>query len=93
MTLRLSLVLMNYLRMVSDRTGTIAELYEGQELPAVLVELLNDNVWCEQAGGRWFIAHEEVERIKALQGPAGDCRGLYLSSRINLCWNGGIDDT
>jgi hypothetical protein len=71
MTLRLSLALMDYLRMVSERTGTIAELYEGQELTAVLVELLHDNVRCEQAGGRWLIAHEEVERIKALQGPGG----------------------
>lgn len=34
----------------ADRPGTIAERYEGQELPRVLVELLNDNVWCDQVG-------------------------------------------
>ncbi len=33
-----------------DRPGTIAELYEGRELPAVLVRLLNDKVWCETLG-------------------------------------------
>lgn len=25
----------------------------------------------EQAGGRWLISRQEVERIKALQGPGG----------------------
>jgi len=25
----------------------------------------------EQVGGRWFISRQEVERIKALQGPGG----------------------
>lgn len=39
-----------------DRPGTIAELYEGRELPAVLVRLLNDKVWCEQAGDYILIA-------------------------------------
>jgi hypothetical protein len=33
-----------------DREGTIAELYAGRELPAVLTRLLNDKVWCDHAG-------------------------------------------
>ena len=39
-----------------DREGTIAELYAGRELPAVLVRLLNDKVWCEDAGEYVLIA-------------------------------------
>ena len=31
-----------------DHAGTIAELYEGQELPGVLVRLMNDTPWCDQ---------------------------------------------
>jgi len=31
-----------------DHVGTIAELYKGQALPAVLVRLLNDMPWCDQ---------------------------------------------
>jgi len=31
-----------------DRAGTIAELYEGQELPGVLVRLMTDTPWCDQ---------------------------------------------
>ena len=30
-----------------DREGTIAELYAGWPLPDVLVQLLNDAVWCD----------------------------------------------
>ena len=33
-----------------DRAGTIAELYEGQELPSVLVRLMNDTPWCDEVG-------------------------------------------
>ena len=33
-----------------DRPGTIAELYEGQELPGVLVRLMTDTPWCDQVG-------------------------------------------
>jgi hypothetical protein len=39
-----------------DRAGTIAELYAGRELPAVLVSLLNDKVWCDDAGEYILIA-------------------------------------
>ena len=31
-----------------DHAGTIAELYEGQELPGVLVRLMTDAPWCDQ---------------------------------------------
>ena len=31
-----------------DRPGTVAELYEGQELPGVLVRLMTDTPWCEE---------------------------------------------
>ena len=31
-----------------DRRGTIAELYEGQELPTVLVRLMTDTPWCDE---------------------------------------------
>jgi hypothetical protein len=34
-----------------DRAGTIAELYEGRELPDVLKSLMNDVVECETLGG------------------------------------------
>jgi hypothetical protein len=27
-----------------------AELYEGREVPSYLVKLMNDKVWCDQAG-------------------------------------------
>ena len=33
-----------------DRTGTIAELYEGRELPGVLVSLMTDTPWCDEVG-------------------------------------------
>jgi hypothetical protein len=39
-----------------NREGTIAELYAGRELPAVLVSLLNDKVWCDDAGEYVLIA-------------------------------------
>ena len=34
-----------------DRTGTTAELYAGQGLPAVLVTLITDTPWCDEVEG------------------------------------------
>ena len=31
-----------------DCAGTTAELYEGQELPEVLVDLMTDTPWCDE---------------------------------------------
>ena len=31
-----------------DRAGTITELYEGQELPDVLVSLMTETPWCDE---------------------------------------------
>ena len=31
-----------------DRAGTIAELYEGQDLPGALLRLMTDLPWCDQ---------------------------------------------
>ena len=47
--------------MVCTIAGTIAELYEGQELPGVLVELLNDKVQCETLGD--YVLMDDPARV------------------------------
>jgi hypothetical protein len=41
------------------RAGTVAELYPGGELPRALSSLLNDLVWCDEAGEYVEIADPE----------------------------------
>ena len=48
-----------------DRLGTVAELYEGRDLPAVLVRRLNDKVWCEQAGE--YVLMDDPARVHLTQ--------------------------
>ena len=56
-----------------DRPLTVPEAAEILNYhPNHLSRLLREGrVQGERVGGRWMITHQEVERIKALQGPGG----------------------
>jgi len=56
-----------------DRPLTVPEAAEILNYhPNHLSRLLREGrVKGERVGGRWMISHQEVERIKALQGPGG----------------------
>ncbi len=56
-----------------DRPLTVPEAAEILNYhPDHLGRLLREGrVKGEQVGGRWMITHQEVERIKSLQGPGG----------------------
>ena len=44
-----------------DRPGTIAELYEGQELPGMLVWLMTDTPWCDEV--QEYVPMDDPARI------------------------------
>ena len=44
-----------------DRPGTLAELYEGRELPGVPVRLLADAPWCDQV--QKYVPMDELARV------------------------------
>ena len=56
-----------------DRPLTVPEAAEILNYnPGHLGRLLREGrVRGERVGGRWMISHQEVERIKSLQGPGG----------------------
>ena len=56
-----------------DRPLTVPEAAELLNYnPGHLGRLLREGrVQGEQVGGRWMITHQEVERIKSMQGPGG----------------------